>query len=200
GIKNDWGASRRAIPGFGSKGGYEHYLEIQKLTAEELREASISYKIPVWGSAGRAADAFNEGRYLASAGWEIQGFIEMTGFAGLYEAAAARFTSFMASRVTQEVVKEGITVLGHYPAYKSLATDLGAKHFQIPTHIWDKMTAAEQWAANTKFLDRMILRGDKIRLATPLSDVRPGSFFEKELNYLYDKGFKISSDGLWLVK
>ena len=55
-------------------------------------------------------------------------------------------------------------------------------------------------AANTRFLDRMILRGDNIRLATPLSKVKPGSFYQKELNYLFDKGYKVSSDGLWLVK
>jgi len=46
----------------------------------------------------------------------------------------------------------------------------------------------------------MILRGDNIRLATPLNQVKPGSFFQKELNYLFDKGYKVSSDGLWLVK
>ena len=62
------------------------------------------------------------------------------------------------------------------------------------------MTAAQQWGANQKFLDRMILRGDNIRLATPLNQVKPGSFFQKELNYLFDKGYKASSDGLWLVK
>lgn len=96
--------------------------------------------------------------------------------------------------------KGGTTVLGHYPAYTKLATELGARRFQIPTSVWNKMSAAEQWTANTKFLDRMILRGDNIRLATPLNQVKPGSFFQKELNYLFDKGYKVSSDGLWLVK
>jgi len=62
------------------------------------------------------------------------------------------------------------------------------------------MSAAEQWGANTKFLDEMILRGDNIRLATPLSKVKPGSFYQRELNYLFNKGFKVSSDGLFLVK
>jgi hypothetical protein len=62
------------------------------------------------------------------------------------------------------------------------------------------MSPVEQWAANQKFLDRMILRGDNIRLATKLNKVKPGSFFQKELNYLFDKGYKLSSDGLSLVK
>jgi hypothetical protein len=87
-----------------------------------------------------------------------------------------------------------------YPEYTQLAEKIGGNTFQIPTNIWNKMTSAEQWAANQKFLDRMILRGDKIRLATPLNQVKPGSFFEKELNYLFSKGYQASSDGLWLIK
>ncbi len=96
--------------------------------------------------------------------------------------------------------KGGTSVLGHYPEYVKLAESLGARRFQIPTSVWNKMSAAEQWTANTKFLDRMILRGDNIRLATPLNQVKPGSFFQKELNYLFGKGYKVSSDGLWLTK
>jgi hypothetical protein len=96
--------------------------------------------------------------------------------------------------------KGGTTVLGHYPAYTKLATELGARRFQIPTNVWNKMSAAEQWTANTKFLDRMILRGDNIRLATPLNQVKPGSFYQQELNFLFGKGYNVSSDGLWLVK
>lgn len=94
----------------------------------------------------------------------------------------------------------GTTVLGHYPAYTKLAGELGAKRLNIPTNVWNKMTSAQQWGVNLKFLDRMILRGDNIRLATPLNQVKPGSFYQKELNYLFDKGYKVSSDGLWLVK
>ncbi len=62
------------------------------------------------------------------------------------------------------------------------------------------MTAAEQWTANTKFLDRMVLRGENIRLTTQLNNVRPASFFQKELNYLFEMGYKVSPDGLWLIK
>jgi len=96
--------------------------------------------------------------------------------------------------------KGGTTVLGHYPDYVKLAESLGANKFQIPTNVWNKMTAAEQWTANTKFLDRMVLRGDNIRLATQLNNVRPASFFQKELNYLFEMGYKVSPDGLWLIK
>ena len=102
--------------------------------------------------------------------------------------------------VGANAAKTGTTVLGHYPQYVKVAETIGARTFQIPTKIWNKMTPAQQWGANQKFLDRMILRGDNIRLATPLNQVKPGSFYQKELNYLFDKGYKVSSDGLWLVK
>ncbi|MDH6354189.1 hypothetical protein M2132_000516 [Dysgonomonas sp. PH5-45] len=96
--------------------------------------------------------------------------------------------------------KAGTTVLGHYPAYSKLALKLGVKRFNIPTNVWNRMTTAEQWSANQKFLDRMILRGDNIRLATPLNQVKPGSFYQMELKYLFSKGYKVSPNGLWLIK
>jgi hypothetical protein len=90
--------------------------------------------------------------------------------------------------------------LGHHPEYLKLASDLGAKRFNVPTNIWERMSTAEKWAANQKFLDRMIMRGDNIRLATPLNQVKPGSFYQKELEYLFGKGYKVSTDGLQLYK
>jgi len=103
-------------------------------------------------------------------------------------------------KALSKAAKGGTTVLGHYPQYVKLAESLGARRFQIPPSVWNKMSAAEQWTANTKFLDRMILRGDNIRLATPLNQVKQNSWFARELEYLYGKGYKASSDGLWLVK
>lgn len=61
------------------------------------------------------------------------------------------------------------------------------------------MSSAEQWAANQKFLDRMITRGDDIILATPLNKVRPGSYFAKELEYLASKGYRPSAGGTKLI-
>ena len=95
---------------------------------------------------------------------------------------------------------KSITVLGHYPDYVDLANKLNAKRFQIPTNIWNKMTPAEQWAANLKFLDRMIKRGDVIKLATPLNKVKPGSYYEKELKYLMKSGYKLNYKGTELIK
>jgi hypothetical protein len=99
-----------------------------------------------------------------------------------------------------EKVAEAKIVLGHFPEYKVLADDLGAKRFNIPESIWNAMTDAERWTANQKFLDRMISRGDEIILATSLDRVRPGSYFARELDYLAKKGYIPSSDGTRLVK
>ena len=92
------------------------------------------------------------------------------------------------------------TVLGHYPEYARLADELGANKFSVPIDTWEKMTPVEQWRANQEYLDNALLRGDKFRLATPINQVREGSFYQQELNYLYDKGYQVSSDGRWLLK
>jgi len=93
----------------------------------------------------------------------------------------------------------GTTVIGHYPDYVNLAQDLKANYFSIPTEQWNAMTEAEQWAANQKFLDEAIARGDTFRLATPIDQVRPGSYLEKEIQYLTGKGFQLNGDGSALV-
>ncbi|XZE45641.1 RHS repeat-associated core domain-containing protein [Pirellulaceae bacterium SH467] len=102
-------------------------------------------------------------------------------------------------KLTTAPVSGGKTVLGHYPAYTELAEQLGARRFNIPTSVWNKMTEVERWEANTKFLDRMIARGDDIILATRADLAKPGSYFARELEFLLSKGFKICADGLRLI-
>ena len=55
------------------------------------------------------------------------------------------------------------------------------------------------WAANRRFLDRTIARGDEIILSTPLKDMPPTSVFAKELRYMRSKGFRVSEDGKKLL-
>ena len=99
------------------------------------------------------------------------------------------------------VPKSGTSVLGKFPDYMKLSGELGAKRFSIPTDIWNKMSKAEQWGANRKFLDRMISRGDDIVLSNRVKNIDDVSgAFRQELDYLINKGFRISSDGLRMVK
>ncbi len=97
-------------------------------------------------------------------------------------------------------VGEGKTVLGHYPEYKELGENLRARRFNVPEAAWNKMSETERWAANQKFLDRAISRGDEIILATPLDKVRPESYFARELEYMASKGYKPSADNTRLIK
>jgi hypothetical protein len=92
---------------------------------------------------------------------------------------------------TEASSEAGTTVIGHYPEYVNLAEDLQANFFSVPTEQWNAMTQEEQWGMNQKFLDDAIARGDTFRVATPLDKVRPGSFLEKEINYLTSKGIKV---------
>ena len=93
-----------------------------------------------------------------------------------------------------------VTVLGHYPEYVELTEELGAESMQIPMEQWDRMTPEEQWRTTTGFFDRMIRDGHNFRLATPVEKARPGSFYVRELHYLFDKGYRLSPCGRWLVK
>jgi hypothetical protein len=63
------------------------------------------------------------------------------------------------------------------------------------------MSKAEQWAANQKFLDRAIARGDDILLSNPVRNINdvPGAF-RQELDYLMSRGFSLSADGARLVR
>ncbi|MEO4004179.1 hypothetical protein [Flavobacterium sp. CAU 1735] len=102
---------------------------------------------------------------------------------------------------TGQVAKTGTSVLGKYPDYINLASELGAKRFNVPASIWNKMTPVQQWAANQKFLDRMIMRGDKIILSNPVLDVNKVSgAFRLELDYLIGKGYRLNSTGTQLIK
>jgi RHS repeat-associated protein len=148
---------------------------------------------------------FHPGVGLANA---YKGFTEGTNIYGeslsksgaSLQGAMALVPLLKVGKLAPAVANGGTSVLGHYPDYVKLAESLGARRFQIPQSIWNKMSTTQQWKANSKFLDRMILRGDNIRLATPLNQVKKNSWYAKELEYLYSKGYKASSDGLWLIK
>lgn len=99
------------------------------------------------------------------------------------------------------VPRRGQTVLGKFPDYLNLADDLGARRFNIPQDVWARMTKAEQWTANRKFLDRMIRRGDDIILSNPVKNVNEVTgAFRQELDYLIQQGFRLSDDGTRLLR
>jgi hypothetical protein len=93
------------------------------------------------------------------------------------------------------------TVLGKYPDYIKLADEIQANRFNIPIKTWENMSTAERWAANQKFLDEAIARGDRIILSNRILDVNDATgTFRQELEYLLENGYKLSDDGLGLIK
>ncbi len=97
--------------------------------------------------------------------------------------------------------QQGTTVLGKYPDYINLADDLGAKRFNVPTEVWNRMSKEEQWAANKKFLDRMIARGDDIVLSNPVFDIDDVTgALRRELDYLIEQGFRLGTDGTRMIR
>ncbi len=100
----------------------------------------------------------------------------------------------------ESATTQGITVIGHYPEYVKMGEELGANIFQVPMDIWKTMSPAEQWAANQHFLDEAVTRGDIFRLATPLEEMRLGSGFYQEVNYLMSLGYTPTANGTALIK
>jgi hypothetical protein len=62
------------------------------------------------------------------------------------------------------------------------------------------MKPAEQWAANKAFLDREIANGSAFRLASPTSAATKGTPYAKELAYLRSQGYRLTKDGLFMIK
>jgi RHS repeat-associated protein len=102
-------------------------------------------------------------------------------------------------RAVEEGVRQGITVLGRYPKYIRVAKDVGGNTFDVPIDLWNKLNKAEQWALNRKFLDEAIARGDYFYLASRWADAPVGTFFRKELEYLFSKGYTLSPYQNYLI-
>ena len=147
---------------------------------------------------GSLADGYNgEGSGLARAAIDdALTFFPLGAVAG----AAVKFGRMVkAARVAKSVAPakraSNQTVLGHYPDYVKVSDKIGARRFEIPETAWNKMSPAEQWGANKKFLERMISKGDEVILGTPAGQSRSGSYYARELDYLKSQGYRLNSDG-----
>jgi hypothetical protein len=95
----------------------------------------------------------------------------------------------------------GRSVIGSFPQYIRLADQMGARRFQIPIEVWNRMSDAQRWEANRTFLDRGIARGDVFVLTDKVSRllVEGGRWTKEEIKYLLTKGYTIGADGASLV-
>jgi hypothetical protein len=105
------------------------------------------------------------------------------------------------AKAAAQVSKVSAIVLGRFPEYLTVGEKIGAKTFNIPKEIWSRMTPGQQWAANVKFLDRAIARGDDIVLSNPVRNLESVSgTLRKELDYLVQKGYSLSDDGKHMIR
>lgn len=115
--------------------------------------------------------------------------------------AGARFVAGSDGVVTDLVgAAPNAVSIGHNPAYVNAGARTGARTFSVSDEAWNAMSPTEQWVRNQRFLDRAMAQGSEIRLATPVDLARPGSFFERELQYLFKHGYAPSADGTMLVR
>ena len=143
------------------------------------------------------------GNYGMAAGW----FATMIAQQYVGVVTVGRSTqaqaSFRAARIAASE-RQVTAVLGKFenkPNFQRVAEHLGVKSLNIPQHIYDKMTPAQQWVANQKMLDRAIARGGDFLFDKPIKDINSVTGgLRKELNYLSEKGFRLSSDGWSMTK
>lgn len=118
----------------------------------------------------------------------------------IFSAYASPTAVSRQSRIPEEKGFSQAIVLGNYPEYLAYADTLGAKKFFIPEARWRQMNDKERWLANKKFLDDAIMNGDAIFLATRIREKRPDEYFQRELNYLFKKGYHLSKNGSRLIQ
>jgi len=146
---------------------------------------------------------FHAGNYGTAAGWA--GTMLVSQYAAIVSGTSSTRAqaSFRAARIAASE-RQVTAVLGKFenkPNFQRVAEHLGVKSLNIPQRIYDKMTPAQQWAANQKMLDRAIARGGDFLFDKPIKDINSVTGgLKKELNYLSEKGFKLSSDGWSMTK
>lgn len=85
--------------------------------------------------------------------------------------------------------------------YEVLSKTEGATFMSVPNEIWKHLEESGKWDLNKKFLDRIVKQSKEIVFShDPRLYVNSDSFFGKEIRYLLSKGFKISDDGLRMIR
>ncbi len=92
-----------------------------------------------------------------------------------------------------------MTVIGRYDANEKLAKSIGANWLNIQNDVWEAMSTAERWARNKQWLQEAVIRGDVFRLASPLKEALPGSWYAQELGYLFELGYTVTANQQYLI-
>ena len=65
--------------------------------------------------------------------------------------------------------------------------------------VFRSWSPTQKWAANVRFLDRLIARGDQVHLATNISTLPARGTFAREVQYLLERGYTIGYSGWRLL-
>jgi hypothetical protein len=89
-------------------------------------------------------------------------------------------------------------VLGKFPNYTWVASQIGGSKFQMAALAWKSSSSTERTVANFKAIDRAVASGKRIILASDPN--KATGAYKKEIDYLKSKGYRISGDGLEMIK
>ena len=97
----------------------------------------------------------------------------------------------------QNLTDSGLTVLGSFRAtpgklnYIQKARQRGASYFDVGKAWDDLVSRGLNWDANRHFLDVISSRGDDVLLSIPKSEIVPGKYLAREVQYLVsEKGYR----------
>ena len=94
------------------------------------------------------------------------------------------------SLAESNITNSGKTVLGHFPSYIEKAKKIGGSYYDISKR-WETLSEAERWGANEHFLNKIAEKGDDVYLSISKSQIRPGSYLQKEIKHLINsKGYR----------
>jgi hypothetical protein len=184
------------------------YFFADQIFWQDVLTRAVYVLTPGYAASVEMERAFGEGRYVHAAEWLVVGLSEM--FLAAFSAGGSQVInstvrgsviagSSSTARGTVAATQGGTSVLGHFPEYLVRAEQLGASRFNIPAELWARMSPAQRWAANQKFLDDLVARGDQAVLTTRVGRVTVGSTLEREIQYLLNRGYQIVDDGWRLV-
>jgi RHS repeat-associated protein len=94
-------------------------------------------------------------------------------------------------------------VLGHFAregtSYQKVAAHYEGSYFKVDD--WNSVTKGlsndEIWRINETFLDQQVMQGKQILFSHNPLEARPNSFFEREVNYLQDLGYRFKQKNQW---
>jgi hypothetical protein len=201
-----------SIPGLMSINGVgvqnADYFFTDRIFWQDVLNRAVFILTPGYAASVEMERAFWEGRYVHAAEWLVVGLGEMF-VAALSGGSSQTVNAYvrgvflgsnLVGRVAATAANRGVTVLGHHPGYIQYAERIGARYFKtIPQDIAERMGREGLRAANTRFLDRLIARGDIVELSTPAALARAGSTFAWELQYLQSHGYRLTVDGMRML-